>query len=151
MAIRKIMKEEEDILRKTSRDVEVFDRKLKILVGDMIETLKKEDGMGLAAVQVGILKNVFIIDIKSKMVEFVNPILHEISEATEIAVEGCLSCTDKWEKVERPMSLKITAQNIKGEKFTMSLEGLEARCACHEFDHLHGGLFLDKVVKFEKV
>ncbi len=145
MAIRKIVTEKDETIRKTSRAVENFDEKLATLVEDMKETMAKADGVGIAAVQVGILRNIFVIDIDGNMQEFINPTLHDFSQETQTGQEGCLSCPGKYGDVTRPMQVSVTAQNIKGEMFTMTLEGLYARCACHENDHLSGGLFIDKV------
>ncbi len=145
MAIRNIVKENDEMIRKTSRPVEKFDEKLATLVADMKETMAKADGVGIAAVQVGILRQIFVIDIDGNMQEFINPTLHDQSQDTQTGQEGCLSCPGKFGDVTRPEKVSVTAQNLKGETFTMALEGLYARCACHEFDHLSGGLFIDKV------
>ncbi|MFI3167001.1 MAG: peptide deformylase [Bacillota bacterium] len=145
MAIRTIIKEDDETIRKQSRIIENFDEKLVTLVSDMKETMDKANGVGIAAVQVGILRRVFVIDIDGNMQEFINPTLHDFSQETQTGQEGCLSCPGKYGDVTRPMKVSVTAQNLKGETFTMALEGLYARCACHEFDHLSGGLFIDKV------
>ncbi len=145
MAIRQIVKENDEMIRKISRPVEKFDEKLEVLVGDMKETMLKADGVGIAAVQVGILRQIFLIDIDGDVQEFINPTLHDFSQDVQTGQEGCLSCPGKFGDVTRPMQVSVTAQNAKGETFTMALEGLYARCACHEFDHLSGGLFIDKV------
>ncbi len=146
MAIRPIVKENDETIRKTSRPVEKFDEKLAILVEDMKDTMYKSNGVGIAAVQVGILRQIFVIDFDEEgMQEFINPTLHDFSEETQTGQEGCLSCPGKFGDVTRPMRVSVTAQNVKGETFTKTVEGLYARCACHEFDHLSGGLFIDKV------
>lgn len=145
MAIRQIVKETDELIRKNSKEVTVFDRRLQILVEDMIDTLIKANGVGLAAVQVGILKKLFVIDIDGEFVEFINPELLEESEEYELGQEGCLSCPGKWGDVARPVKVKVSAQNMYGEKFTRDLEGLYARCFMHENNHLSGILFTDLV------
>ncbi len=145
MAIRQIVKEDNETIRKNSRPVEIFDKKLATLVEDMKETMIKADGVGIAAVQVGILRQIFVIDIDGDIQEFINPVLHDHSKEMQTGQEGCLSCPNKYGDVTRPMRVSVTAQNVNGEWFTRKLDGLYARCACHENDHLSGVLFIDKV------
>lgn len=148
MALREIRKVGEDVLRKNSRTVEVFDDKLKTLIDDMIDTMYDAQGVGLAAPQVGILKRVVVIDIgeEDKLHVLVNPeIVH--SEGSQIDEEGCLSIPGVYEKVDRPNIVKVKAQNANGEEITLDGEGFLARAICHELDHLNGTLFIDKVTK----
>ena len=142
MAIRNIITKEDDTLRKKCRRVEVFDDKLGVLIDDMIETLKKVDGAGLAAPQVGILKQIIVIDVGNGPVELINPeIIKTAGEQREI--EGCLSCPDEWGYVKRPLKLKCRAQNRFGVVKEYRGDGMFARCVCHEIDHLNGRLFID--------
>lgn len=149
MAIRNIVKIEDPILRKTSRKVEKFDEKLCTLLDDMRETLKKADGAGLAAVQVGILRRVVIVDIDDGkgVMELINPEIVEKSEETNESEEGCLSLPGQWGLVKRPNRVTVRAQDRHGRWCLYSGEGLRARCFCHELDHLDGHVFTDFVTK----
>ncbi len=144
MAMRAIVKKTQDVMRKMSKTVTVFDEKLAVLLDDMKESMNAADGVGLAAVQVGILKKVFIMDVGDGLVEAINPEVCDF-EGEQRDVEGCLSCPYEFGYVTRPMSCTLKAQDRKGEAFEMRLEGLACRCACHETDHLSGVLFIDKV------
>ena len=142
MAIRNIVTKEDDTLRKKCRRVEVFDDKLGVLIDDMFDTLKKADGAGLAAPQVGVLKQVIVIDVGDGPMELVNPeIIKTAGEQRE--VEGCLSCPDEWGYVKRPFKIRCRAQNRFGEVKEYNGDGMFARCVCHEIDHLNGRLFID--------
>ena len=113
----------------------------------MIETLKKAEGAGLAAVQVGVLKRVVIIDTEEdKTTVLVNPVLIS-AEGTQTTVEGCLSVPEKWGMTERPSTVTIKAQNENGEEVTITGTDLTAKAICHELDHLEGILYTDKVTK----
>ena len=138
MAIRNIVTIEDPVLRKKSRPVVNFDEKLWTLLDDMKETLKKADGAGLAAVQVGILRRAVIVDVgDGKPLELINPEIVETSGEQE-GQEGCLSLPGKWGVVRRPEFVKVRAQNRKGQWCMFKGEGLKARCFCHEIDHLDG-------------
>lgn len=144
MAIRKIVTIEDSVLRKKSRPVVKFDEKLWTLLDDMKDTLKKADGVGLAAVQVGILRRVVIVDVgDGKPVELINPEIVEQSGEQE-GQEGCLSLPGEWGVVSRPEFVKVRAQNRKGQWCMHKGEGLKARCFCHEIDHLDGIVFTDR-------
>jgi len=142
MAIRKIVTKEDPILRKKCKTVDKFDDKLSQLLDDMIETLTKAQGVGLAAPQVGYLKRIFIMDVGEGVIECVNPEIIKTSGKQRVT-EGCLSCPDDWGYVTRPMKCKLRAQNRFGEHFELNLKELGAQCACHENDHLDGKLFVD--------
>lgn len=146
MALREIRKLGEDVLRKKSRTVEVFDNKLKILIEDMVETMHHAEGVGLAAPQIGILKRVVVIDIgdENGVYTLVNPEFVS-SEGSQTDDEGCLSIPGVFEEVERPNIVTVKAQNENGENITLTGEGFLARAICHELDHLDGTLFVDKV------
>ena len=152
MALREIVIDGDPILRKTSRPVEKFDQKLHILLDDMAETMYYDNrGIGIAAVQVGILRRAFVVDIGDEhgKLEFINPEIYERS-GEALGMEGCLSCPGKNGYVPRPEKIKVRAQNRDGEWFDMEAEGLLAVCICHEYDHLDGILFIDKVVEVEE-
>lgn len=143
MAIRNVVQVGDEVLRKKSLPVENFDQKLWEFLDDMKDTLKKEEGAGLAAVQVGVLKRIFIIDYEDYFIEFINPT--KIYESgTQFGTEGCLSVKGKWGKVTRPARVVVEAQDRFGKKFKLTLKGFMAKCFCHEYDHLDGILYIDK-------
>lgn len=149
MAIREIRKIGDPILRKTSKEVKNFDKKLHILLDDMHDTLASYDGVGLAGPQVGILKRVFIVDFDGERIEAINPqIIDESGEQTDN--EGCLSIPDRWYEVTRPEKVTLKAFDRDGNEFTKTAEGIIARAFCHENDHLDGILFIDKVSPEDK-
>ncbi len=146
MALRNIVKLGDPILNKTSRQVDKFDDRLSTLIDDMKETMYQENGVGLAAVQVGILKRVVVIDVGDGMMELVNPeITDKSGEQREI--EGCLSLPGKSGVTLRPMKVQVKAQDRNGKWHIYTGEGLKARAFCHEIDHLDGILFTSKVIK----
>ena len=119
MALREIVVEGDPILRKKSRPVEKFDEKLATLLDDMAETMYFENrGIGIAAVQVGILRRIFVVDVgdENGKLEFINPEIYE-REGTQLFMEGCLSCPGKNGYVERPEKIRVRAQNRNGEWF----------------------------------
>lgn len=147
MAIRTIREENDEILRKKSREVEKIDEKIKMLVDDMVETMHKFDGLGLAAVQVGVLKQVIVLDMydDNGVIVLINPkILKE--KGKQIVEEGCLSFPNKFAKVERPEQITVEALNINGEKIKLTGKGLLAQAISHEIDHLNGEVFIDKIL-----
>ena len=144
MAIRNIVTIDDPVLRKKSRPVVNFDEKLWTLLDDMKETLKKADGAGLAAVQVGILRRAVIVDVgDGKPLELINPEIVETSGEQE-GQEGCLTVRGEWRVVRRPVFVRVGAQNRKGQWCMYKGEGLKARCFCHEIDHLDGIVFTDR-------
>lgn len=146
MALRQILTDDDQILRKVSREVSVFDNRLEMLVEDMVETMYANNGIGLAAPQVGILRRIFVVDIQdgAGVRVMVNPRIIA-AEGSQLYCEGCLSVPDRYGEVERPASLVLEAQDLKGEKYRLEADGLLAVCISHENDHLDGILFLDKV------
>lgn len=146
MAVRTIVTEDEDILRKKSREVTEFNSKLHNLLDDMAETMYDVGGVGLAAVQIGILRKAIVIDIDDGLIELVNPEIIE-EDGCQDGPEGCLSSPNEFGLVERPMKVKVKAQDRNGEIFTVEGEGLLARAFCHEIDHLTGVLFKDLVTE----
>ena len=154
MAIRKIFKindaEELAVLRKTSKPVDKFDGRLAELIEDMIDTMKKADGAGLSAVQVGILKRVFIVSTENGIQEFINPEILEASGECPIKEEGCLSVPGRYGKVVRPNKVVVKAQDKNGNEFVKTYKGFEAKAVAHENDHLNGILYIDIEIKKEK-
>jgi len=144
MAKRQIFMEDAACLYKKCRPVEKFDRKLWQLLDDMADTLKKADGVGLAAPQVGVLRRVFIMDTGDGLKECINPTILERRGEQE-CTEGCLSSPGEYGIIHRPAVVKLQAQNRNGKFFIVTLEGLAAQCADHENDHLDGVLFKSKV------
>lgn len=146
MAIRNILKIGDATLRKKSRIVTVFDRRLAVLLDDMAETLHQNDGAGLAAPQVGVLKRVVVIDVGQGVIELINPeIIRKSGEQEQ--VEGCLSIPGKYGITHRPQAVTVRALDRNGKSFEVTGEGLLARALCHEIDHLNGVLFVDLVVR----
>jgi len=146
MALRNIRKFGDDILRKKCRKIDKIDGRLLTLIEDMKETMYEADGVGLAAPQVGILKNLFVIDIGEGPIVFINPEIIETS-GTQTDEEGCLSLPGETEEVVRANYVKARALNEKGEEFEIEAEELLARAILHEYDHLNGTLFIDRVKK----
>lgn len=146
MAIRNIVKIGDDVLRKKCRDVINFDGRLHYLLDDMKETMRDAQGVGLAAPQVGILRNICIIETdETGVIECVNPEIIDV-KGKQIAQEGCLSCPGEAGYVERPAIVKFKALDRFGVPFEMVVKGLAARAICHETDHLSGTLFIDKII-----
>ncbi len=147
MAIRNIREEGDEILRKKSKEVDVIDEKIITLIQDMLETLHQYNGVGLAAVQVGVLKRIVVIDTGEPGEQFIliNPEIVKQKGEQEVE-EGCLSFPNKFAKVIRPAEVTIKALNEKGEKIKLVGKGLIAQAICHEVDHLNGELFIDKII-----
>lgn len=147
MAIRTILNKRDEALSKVCRPVEKFDERLWTLLDDMAETLKKADGAGLAAPQVGILRRAVVIDVGEGLYELINPEIIETS-GTQYGVEGCLSCPGEWGYVTRAQKVKFKAQDRNGKWYEKEVEDLFARCVQHECDHLKGKLFTSLVEEF---
>ena len=147
MAIRKIVAlGEDEVLRKRSRKVDKFDKRLWTLMDDMADTMYEADGAGLAAPQVGILKRVVVIDVGEGLIELVNPEILE-AEGTQMCIEGCLSVPGRRGKVERPEKVRVHAQDRKGRHIELEGEGFLANAICHELDHLDGIMYTDKMIE----
>ncbi len=146
MALRNIRVDDDPILRKVSRPVENLDQRVQVLIDDMFDTMYDAEGVGLAAVQVGVLKQVIVIDTgeeDEKMV-LINPEIIA-SEGEQEGPEGCLSFPGKAGIVTRPNKVTVRAMDREGNIFEKTGEGLLARAFCHEIDHLHGQVYIDKV------
>lgn len=144
MAIRNILIEGEPTLYKKCREVEKFDERLAVLIDDMIETMKRAGGVGLAAPQVGILKRVVVVDVGDGVIELVNPEIISVS-GEQREEEGCLSCPGQYGVTIRPMFVTIRAKDRNGEEVQYSGKSLKARAFCHEIDHLDGVLFKSRL------
>lgn len=149
MADRKVVMMGDELLRKKSKPVRVFGEYLWNLLDDMKDTMHHKNGMGLAAVQVGILKRVIIIEANNMFVELINPVITK-ERGEDIEEEGCLSVGTMTGLVKRPMEVTVTAQDRYGYNFTITGEKYLARVLCHEIDHLDGVLFIDKMIKETK-
>jgi len=147
MAIRQIREEGDEILKKKSREVDVIDDKIRELLDDMVETMHKYNGVGLAAVQVGILKRVIVIDLYDDKgpIKLVNPVITKQKGEQEVE-EGCLSFPNKYAKMIRPAEVTVEALNENGKKVTIKAKELLAQALCHEIDHLNGITFVDKMI-----
>ncbi len=148
MALRSIRMEEDPILRKQSRKVEKFDERLQILIDDMFETMYDANGVGLAGVQIGVLKQVIVIDTgePGEKLVLINPEI-VASSGEQKTPEGCLSLPGRCGIVERPEEVTIRALDRTGEEYTKTGTGLLAKAFCHEIDHLSGILFTDKMIE----
>lgn len=147
MALRKIVTEGDPVLRRISRKVEKFDKRLWDLLDDMKDTLYDANGAGLAAVQVGILRRVVVIDCGDGYIELVNPEITDRSEEIQEEAEGCLSIPGQYGITRRPKWVTVKAQNRDGKWVLYKGEDLKARCFCHELDHLDGILYTDNVIE----
>ena len=147
MALRQVRYKEDEVLYKECKEVKKFDEKLGILLDDMYDTMKKANGVGLAAPQVGILKRAVVIDIGGGRIELINPQIIETS-GIQTGTEGCLSFPNVWGEVERPNYVKVKAFDRYGKEFELEGEELLARAICHECDHLNGIVFTSHVIRF---
>ena len=143
MALRKIRLDGDPILRKRSREINEIDDRILELLDDMIETMRHENGIGLAAPQIGILKRIITIDVGEEPIKAINPII-ESEEGSVEEVEGCLSVPNMAGTVERPETITVVYTNEKCERVKMKPNGYLARVFCHEIDHLDGILYTDK-------
>ena len=155
MSQRKIVIEPDPILRKKSKTIEKVDDELRILLDDMLETMYAAPGIGLAAVQIGILKRLIVIDIskdkeKKNPLFLINPEIISLSNKTTIYEEGCLSLPGHFAEIERPAECQIKFIDYEGKEKELKADGLLATCIQHEVDHLNGILFVDYLSKLKK-
>lgn len=143
MAIRNIRFDTDEVLRKRSREIETIDNKIRELAIDMVETMYKFDGVGLAAPQVGILKRMIVIDPGTGPKVLINPVIKKAT-GKQTGEEGCLSFPNMFGNVDRPETLVVEAFDIDGKKIKIKAKDLEAVILSHEIDHLDGVLFIDK-------
>ena len=150
MAIRNIVTVGDDVLTKKCRPVEKFDERLESLVEDLLETLYKSGGVGLAAPQVGVLRRIAVIDIDEGPIELINPEIISV-EGSQTGPEGCLSNPGKYGMVTRPRKVVVRAQDRHGEWHEYVGEDLLARAFCHETEHLDGKMFMEHVTEWIEV
>ena len=149
MGIRELRYDGDEILRKKSREVEVVDDRIRDILNDMDETMHAYNGVGLSAVQVGILKRLVVVDVNydgTPSLKLVNPIIVKKKGEQVCEKEGCLSFPNQFAKVIRPEEVVVKALNENGKPITIKAKALLAECLCHEIDHLDGILFVDKMV-----
>lgn len=147
MAIRNLRLEGDEILKKKSREVEEIDEKIQVLIDDMIETMHKYNGVGLAAVQVGVLKRVIVIDLydDNGPIVLINPVIIKTKGEQEVE-EGCLSFPNQFAKVIRPEEVVTEYTDRDGKRMRVKAKELLAQAICHEMDHLNGEVFMDKII-----
>ena len=155
MSLRSIVIEPDPILRKKSENLEKVDDELKKLLDEMLETMYAAPGIGLAAVQIGILKRLIVIDISKEKEEknplfLINPKIISKSKSTSIYEEGCLSLPGHFAEIERPAECKVKYLDYNGKENEMTAKGLLSTCIQHEIDHLNGILFIDYLSKLKK-
>lgn len=149
VAIMEIRKYPDPVLRAKNRNVIVFDENLKKIIDDMFETMYANDGLGLAAPQIGINLMIAVVDHEGRKFTLINPVIIE-ARGEQVGEEGCLSFPEIFEEVKRPETVKVEACNEKGERYTIEASGMLARAFCHEIDHLHGRLIIDMVSPFKR-
>ncbi|BDG35091.1 peptide deformylase [Parageobacillus sp. VR-IP] len=149
MAILPIVTYPADILEKECELVKRFDRQLIKLLNDMYDTMVEADGVGLAAPQVGIAKQIAVVDVGDEhgRIELINPVILE-ARGEQTGPEGCLSFPGLFGEVKRADYVKVRAQDRRGRPFTLEATGFLARALQHEIDHLHGILFTSKVIRY---
>ena len=146
MALRQLRFEGDKKKKKKCREVSEINDKILTLLEDMAQTMVKEEGVGLAAPQIGILKRVVTIDVGGGLLKLINPVL-TYEEGEEIDEEGCLSVPGKTGEVKRPAKVRVKYTNEKNEEIEIEATGLLARALCHEIDHLNGILYIDRATK----
>lgn len=149
MGLRNLRLVPDDILRKKAKKVRELDKRTITLIKDMRQTMKKEEGIGLAGPQVGILKRIFVVGLKEYEYEFVNPEILEVS-GEYLDIEGCLSIPGESGVVKRGNYVKVKATDIDGKDFIIEARNMLARVIQHENDHLNGVLFTDKLVDVDE-
>ena len=149
MAIRSVVQVGDDVLRQKCFPVNEYDEKLWALLDDMKDTVKKEQGAGLAAPQVGVLRRLAVVDVEEGYFELINPVILQ-AKGEQTGWEGCLSVRGKSGIVSRPMKVTVSYQDRNGDKYLLKAKGFFARAICHELDHLDGVLYIDKASHIEK-
>ena len=155
MTIKKILTEPNKTLRQVSKTVEKVTKEEQILMDDMLETMYHANGIGLAAIQIGIPKRIIVMDLQKKDQEknpmyFVNPVIKNKNNELSTYEEGCLSVPNQFAEVERPAACEVEYLDYYGEKKILKANGLLATCIQHEMDHLEGILFIDYLSKLKK-
>ncbi len=149
MSERRIVIYGEAVLREVSEAVDEINQQVKDLVSDLVDTLKKAKGLGLSAVQIGVLKRVFIVDLSAvdlteTLRVFINPEILETNGEAEME-EGCLSFPGIYQKIVRPAVVKVKATDLEGREFVLETTGMAARAILHEYDHLEGKLYVERM------
>ena len=155
MSIKDIITVPDEKLKRVSEPILSIGLNEKKLVNDLFETMYHSKGIGLAAVQVGILKRILVIDISSKDEEkkpmsFINPIIQKVSSETSLYEEGCLSIPDTFIEIERPKSCEVEYIDMDGKKKILKCDGLLSTCIQHEINHLDGKLIIDNLSKLKR-
>ena len=155
MSRREIITVPDETLKKISEPIEKLGINEKKLINDLFETMYASNGIGLAAVQVGILKRILVVDVSSKEEEnkpicFINPVIKNVSDEMSIYEEGCLSIPDTFIEIERPKICEVEYLDIDGKIQTKKFDGLLSTCVQHEINHLDGKLIIDHLSKLKK-
>jgi peptide deformylase len=155
MTIKNILTEPNKILRQVSLSVKNFGKEEQILMDDMLDTMYHANGIGLAAIQIGVPKRIIIMDLskndeKKKPMYFVNPVIKNKNSNFSTYEEGCLSVPDQFAEIDRPSKCKVEYLDYNGNKKILNASGLLATCIQHEIDHLEGILFIDYLSKLKK-
>ena len=155
MSIKDIITVPSEILKKISEPIEKIGTNEKKLVKDLFDTMYASKGIGLAAVQVGILKRILVIDVSNKdeqkkPISLINPIIKRLSDDTSVYEEGCLSIPETFIEIERPKICEIEYIDLDGNKKELKCDGLMSTCVQHEINHLDGKLIIDHLSKLKK-
>tara|TARA_X000000950_G_scaffold285763_1_gene392570 strand:- start:3820 stop:4344 length:525 start_codon:yes stop_codon:yes gene_type:complete len=155
MSIKNIITVPDDTLKKISSPIENVGDKEKELIKDLFETMYNSNGIGLAAVQVGILKRILVIDIsgkdeKKQPLSFINPVIKTVSDETSVYEEGCLSIPNTFIEIERPKTCEVEFIDINGKVKNLKCDGLLSTCLQHEINHLDGKLIIDNLSKLKR-
>ena len=155
MTIRPIITVPNEVLKKISDPIENVGDSEKKLVNDLFETMYNSNGIGLAAVQVGILKRILVIDVSTKEEEknplcFINPVIKKVSDEKSLYEEGCLSIPDTFIEIERPKICEVEYINLDGKIKNIKCDGLLSTCLQHEINHLDGKLIIDHLTKLKR-
>ena len=155
MSIKDIITVPNEILKKISEPIEKVGTNEKQLINDLFETMYNSKGIGLAAVQVGILKRILVIDVSTKdekkePLSFINPIIKNVSNETSVYEEGCLSIPDTFIEIERPKVCEVEYIDMYGKKKNLKCDGLLSTCLQHEINHLDGKLIIDHLSKLKR-
>ena len=155
MSIKDIITVPDESLKKISEPIEKVGENEKKLIKDLFDTMYNHNGIGLAAVQVGVLKRILVIDVSTKQekknpLSFINPIIKKISKETSIYEEGCLSIPNTFIEIERPKICEVEYIDLKGKKKILKCDGLLSTCIQHEINHLDGKLIIDNLSKLKR-
>jgi peptide deformylase len=155
MTVRPILTAPDPRLQAVSMDVEAVDAAIRTLVDDMADSMYAAEGIGLAAIQIGVAKRILVIDLdqkegKKNPVAYINPKITWTSDEMAVFEEGCLSVPEIWDDVERPARIRCEYLDRDGKKQTLEADGLLATCLQHEMDHLNGVLFIDHLSRLKK-